>query len=91
VTASGGFHVPTRILHGAVAADRGHRLRARIYDDRLECCLGSTHVVTLRRGQMVSQAKGGHVVDYRHIIHAVSDTLERVRRLDVGQTSGDWA
>ena len=49
----------------------GHRLRVRIYDDRLECFLGATPVVTLRRGQPVSDNKGGHVVDYRHVIHAL--------------------
>ena len=27
--------------------------------------------MTLRRGQPVSGAKGGHVVDYRHVIHAL--------------------
>jgi hypothetical protein len=49
----------------------GHRLRVRIYDDRLECFLGATQVAVLRRGQPVSQIKGGHVVDYRHVIHAL--------------------
>ena len=57
------YTVPSRLI--------GHRLRARIYDDRLDCFLGTTHVVTLRRGQPVSGAKGGHVVDYRHVIHAL--------------------
>ena len=28
-------------------------------------------VATLRRGQPVSDSKGGHVVDYRHVIHAL--------------------
>ena len=27
--------------------------------------------MTLRRGQPVSDSKGGHVVDYRHVIHAL--------------------
>jgi len=29
------------------------------------------HRLTLRRGQPVSASKGGHVVDYRHVIHAL--------------------
>jgi hypothetical protein len=70
VTSSGGFTF-RRVFYTAPSRLIGHRLRARIYDDRLECFLGSTHVVTLRRGQMASQAKGGHVVDYRHVIHAL--------------------
>ena len=42
-----------------------------LYDDRLECFLGSTPMMTLRRGRPVSDSKGGHVVDYRHVIHAL--------------------
>jgi hypothetical protein len=42
-----------------------------LYDDRLDCFLGSTPMMTLRRGRMVSECKGGHVVDYRHVIHAL--------------------
>jgi hypothetical protein len=57
------YTVPSRLI--------GHRLRVRIHDDRLECFLGATPVATLRRGQPVSQSKGGHVVDYRHVIHAL--------------------
>jgi hypothetical protein len=70
VTSSGGFTL-RRVFYTVPSRLIGHRLRARIYDDRLECFLGSTHVVTLRRGQPVSDSKGGHVVDYRHIIHAL--------------------
>ena len=29
----------------------GHRLRVRIYDDRIECLLGSEPVLTLPRGR----------------------------------------
>src|SRR5262245_47871117 len=32
----------------------------------------ATPVATLRRGQPVSESKGGHVIDYRHVIHAAS-------------------
>jgi len=28
-------------------------------------------MMTLRRGRPVSESKGGHVVDYRHVIHAL--------------------
>jgi hypothetical protein len=70
VSSSGGF-VLRRVFYTVPSRLIGHRLRARIYDDRLECFLGSTHVVTLQRGQPVSASQGGHVVDYRHIIHAL--------------------
>jgi hypothetical protein len=58
------YTVPSRLI--------GHRLRVRIWDDRLECFLGSTSILTLRRG-WPPEARGrrGHVVDYRHVIHAL--------------------
>jgi hypothetical protein len=43
----------------------------RLHDDRLECFLGSTPLMTLRRGRPRSSGKHGHVVDYRHVIHAL--------------------
>jgi hypothetical protein len=49
-------------------------LRVRLYDDRLECLLGGTLVLTLPRGRRPGGAQHGrtaHVVDYRHIIHAL--------------------
>ena len=42
-----------------------------LYDDRLDCFLGATPMMTLRRGRQPSPDKGGHVVDYRHVIHAL--------------------
>ena len=70
VTSSGGF-LFRRVFYTVPSRLIGHRLRVRIFDDRLECFLGATPVATLRRGQPVSQSKGGHVVDYRHVIHAL--------------------
>ena len=57
------YSVPSRLI--------GHRLRVRLYDDRLECFLGSTPLTTLRRGWPHSRGKHGHVIDYRHVIHAL--------------------
>ena len=70
VTSSGGFTL-RRVFYTVPSRLIGHRLRVRIFDDRLECFLGVTPVATLRRGQPVSESKGGHVVDYRHVIHAL--------------------
>jgi hypothetical protein len=70
VTRSGGFML-NRVFYTAPSRLIGHRLRVRLYDDRLECFLGSTAMMTVRRGQPVSESKGGHVVDYRHVIHAL--------------------
>ncbi len=60
------YTVPSRLI--------GHRLRVRLYDDRLECFLGSTLVLTLPRGRRPGDAlhnRTGHVADYHHIIHAL--------------------
>ena len=70
VTSSGGFTlkkvfytVPSRLI--------GHRLRVRLYDDRLEVFIGATLLMTLARGRAATTGKHAHVVDYRHVIHAL--------------------
>ncbi len=69
VTSSGGFTlrkvfytVPSRLI--------GHRLRVRLYDDRLDLFIGGTLLMTLARGRAAA-GKHAHVVDYRHVIHAL--------------------
>lgn len=73
VTRSSGFFlrhvfytVPSRLI--------GHRLRVRLYDDRLECLLGGSPVVTLPRGRRPAGAlhnRDGYVIDYHHVIHSL--------------------
>lgn len=70
VTSSGGFTlrkvfytVPSRLI--------GHRLRVRLYDDRLELFLGGTALVTLKRGRAFRDGSHGHVVNYHHVIHSL--------------------
>jgi len=70
VTSSGGF-ILRRVFYTVPSRLIGHRLRVRIFDDRLECFLGVTPVATLRRGRPVSDSRGGHVVDYRHVIRSL--------------------
>ena len=70
VTSSGGFTCK-RVFYTAPSRLIGHTLRVHLYDDRLDCFLGSTPMMTLRRGRPVSESKSGHVVDYRHVIHAL--------------------
>jgi hypothetical protein len=57
------YTVPSRLI--------GHRLRVRLYDDRLELFLGATQLMTLQRGRSGPNGRHGHVVDYRHVIHAL--------------------
>ena len=70
ITSSGGFTlrkvfytVPSRLI--------GHRLRVRLYDDRLDLFIGGTALITLARGRVTANGKHAHVVDYRHVIHAL--------------------
>lgn len=70
VTSAGGFTlrkvfytVPSRLI--------GHRLRARLYDDRVELFIGGTLLITRPRGRARPNGKHGHVVDYRHVIHSL--------------------
>ena len=70
VTSSGGFTlrkvfytVPSRLI--------GHRLRVRLYDDRLELFLGGTALMTLKRGRAFRNGSHGHVVNYHHVIHSL--------------------
>ena len=69
VTSSGGFvfrkcfySVPSRLV--------GHRLRMRLFDDRLELFVGATPVATLGR---IRAGKSTHAyqVDYHHVIHSL--------------------
>src|SRR5204863_1514252 len=70
VTSTSGF-ILKKVFYSVPSRLIGHRLRVRLYDDRLECFLGSNPLMTLRRGRPHSSGKHGHVVDYRHVIHAL--------------------
>lgn len=70
VTSSGGFTlrkvfytVPSRLI--------GHRLRVRLYDDRLDVFVGGTPLMTLPRGRADPSGKHDQVVNYRHVIHSL--------------------
>ncbi len=71
VTSSGGFLL-RRVFYSVPSRLIGHQLGVRLYDDRLECFLGSTQLLTLRRGRPPQGSeKHDHVVDYHHVIHAL--------------------
>ncbi|ANT54494.1 IS21 family transposase [Mesorhizobium amorphae] len=70
ITSSGGFTlrkvfytVPSRLI--------GHRLRVRLFDDRLDIFIGGTQIMTLPRGRASSTGKHNQVVNYRHVIHSL--------------------
>ena len=70
VTSSGGFTL-RRVFYTVPSRLVGHQLAARVYDDRLELFLGATPLMTLPRGRPRPDGRNGHVVDYRHVIHAL--------------------
>jgi hypothetical protein len=70
VTSTSGF-ILKKVFYSVPSRLIGHRLRVRLYDDRLECFLGATPLMTLRRGRPHCCGKHGHVVDYRHVIHSL--------------------
>jgi len=70
VTSSGGFRlrkvfytVPSRLI--------GHRIRVRLFDDRLDIFIGGTQLMTLSRGRASPSGKHDQVVNYRHVIHSL--------------------
>ena len=70
VSSSGGF-VLRRVFYTVPSRLIRHRLRARLYDDRVELFVGGTRVLSLTRGRPGRDGKHGHVIDYRHVIHAL--------------------
>ncbi len=85
VTSSGGFML-RRVFYTVPSRLIGHRLRVRLHDDRLEVFLGGTPLMTLPRGRGYGDRRRAHVVDYRHVIHALRAKPFRRRR-----TSGSMA
>lgn len=70
VSSTGGFTlrkvfytVPSRLI--------GHRLRVRLFDDRLELFVGGSHLLTLPRGRPGADGKHDQVVNYHHVIQSL--------------------
>jgi hypothetical protein len=70
VTSSGGFTL-RKVFYTMPSRLVGHRLRVRLFDDRLELYVGGTRAITVVRGRAGANGKHGHVVDYRHVIHTL--------------------
>lgn len=70
VTSSSGFTL-RKVFYSVPSRLIGHRLRVQLYDDRLDLFVGGTKLITLPRGRAPGNGRHGHVVDYRHVIHAL--------------------
>jgi len=71
VTRCGTFTV-RGVLYSAPSRLIGHRLKVRLYSDRLECYLSGALVLTLSRGTRGDSGRG-RALDYRHFV----DELKR--------------
>lgn len=69
VTRCGTFTV-RGILYSAPSRLIGHRLKVRLYSDRLDCYLGGAMVLSLSRGTRLPKGRG-RMLDYRHFIDAL--------------------
>ncbi len=70
VTSSGGFTL-RKVFYSVPSRLIGHRLRIRLFDDRLDIFIGGTPLMTLPRGRAHPSGKHDQVVDYRHVIHSL--------------------
>jgi hypothetical protein len=70
VTRCGTFTVRA-ILYSAPSRLIGHRLKVRLYSDRLDCYLSGALVLTLARGTRAPGSGRGRMLDYRHFIDAL--------------------
>lgn len=70
VTRCGTFTVRA-ILYSAPSRLIGHRLKVRLFSDRLDCYLSGALVLTLSRGTRSPINGRGRVIDYRHFIEAL--------------------
>ncbi len=70
VTSSGGFTL-RRVFYTVPSRLIGHRLRARLFDDRLDVFIGGTQLMSLPRGRASPSGKHDQVVNYRHVIHSL--------------------
>ena len=67
VTRTGGFSL-RRVFYTVPSRLVGHRLRVRLYDDRLVLYAGTEELMTLPRGHAGPEGRRGRVVDYRHVL-----------------------
>ena len=70
VTRCGTFTV-RGILYSAPSRLIGHRLKVRLYSDRLDCYLGGALVLSRARGTRSAGSGRGRMLDYRHFIDAL--------------------
>jgi hypothetical protein len=69
------------ILYSAPSRLIGHRLKIRLYHDRLDCYLGASLVLSVPRGQPAPGKSRGRVIDYRHLIEGLKRKPQALKGL----------
>ncbi|TWH86721.1 integrase-like protein [Sphingobium wenxiniae] len=69
ITSASGFTL-RRVFYTVPSRLIGHRVRVRLYDDRIDLFLGGTFLLTLPRIRVASGVCGRRI-DYRHVIHSL--------------------
>jgi hypothetical protein len=62
----------------------GHRLKIRLYHDRLDCYLGASLVLSVPRGHPRPGKSRGRVIDYRHLVDGLKRKPQALRGLTFG-------
>jgi len=57
------YSVPSRLI--------GSRLNVRLYNDKLECYVGSALVITLEREAVPARGRRAHKINYRHVVKSL--------------------
>jgi hypothetical protein len=69
------------ILYSAPSRLIGHRLKVRLYHDRLDCFLGASLVLSVPRGHPRPGKSRGRVIDYRHLIDGLKRKPQALKGL----------
>jgi hypothetical protein len=69
------------ILYSAPSRLIGHRLKIRLYHDRLDCYLGAGPVLTVPRGHPPPGKSRGRVIDYRHLLEGLKRKPQALKGL----------
>ena len=80
VTSNGGF-IPRKVFYSVPSRLIGHNLNVHVYDDRLECFLGATHIVTLQRPMLLDDDVTFLRAEFRIDFTAPGSDLEGAHRL----------
>lgn len=69
------------VLYGAPSRLIGHRLKIRLYHDRLDGHLGASLVLSVARGHPPPGKSRGRVIDYRHLLEGLERKPQALKGL----------